>query len=45
MLPQPPCGHYPDECFTEAVCPEKMERLRKDPKALKGEIEARYTYL
>ncbi|KAK3572647.1 hypothetical protein QTP86_001642 [Hemibagrus guttatus] len=34
-------GHCPEERFTEAVCTEKMEQLRKDLKALKGEIEAR----
>lgn len=31
--------------YTEAVHTEKMEQLRKDLKALKGEIEAKNTYL
>lgn len=45
MFPQSPPGHYPEERFTEAVCTEKMEQLRKDLKPLKDEIEARYTHL
>lgn len=45
MFPQSALGHCPEKRFTEAICTEKMEQLRKDLKALKGEIEARYTYL